>query len=390
MPKRCAAGRSRHPDAAEAVAEAIADVLERASSEPSLAVLFVSAHHRDSLANIVGAVRALLRPAHLLGAAAAGVLGGTEEIEDGPGLVIWAAECGPVDLVLLDAVETRDGTAVLGWDDDLVGSATTALLVADPFSFPVEGFLAGLRRSHPGLSVIGGLASAGNEPGGNRLVADGHIVSSGAVAVLIHGDEDGPQVRPLVSQGCRPVGEPFVVTRATRNVVHELGSRLALERLGAVAAELDEPDRGLLQRGVHLGVVVDESLSEYRRGDFWIRPVVGGRRAEGSIVVGAELAVGTTVQFHVRDAQSAADDLSILLGRAAADGPFEGALVFSCNGRGSRLFASPGHDAGAVAALAGDALAGMFCAGEVGPIGGRNAVHSFTASVALFATRASR
>jgi small ligand-binding sensory domain FIST len=59
--------------------------------------------------------------------------------------------------------------------------------------------------------------------------------------------------------------------------------------------------------------------------------------------------------------------------------------VFTCNGRGTRLFGAPGHDAEAIdAVVRSGAVAGMFCAGEIGPVGGRSFVHGFTASVVLF------
>jgi small ligand-binding sensory domain FIST len=98
--------------------------------------------------------------------------------------------------------------------------------------------------------------------------------------------------------------------------------------------------------------------------------------------------VGQTVRLHVRDAASADVDLRSALERAARelDGPAAGALMFTCNGRGSHMFGSAGHDAGALADEIGRApAAGFFCAGEIGPVGRRSFVHGFSTSVALFA-----
>jgi len=210
------------------------------------------------------------------------------------------------------------------------------------------------------------------------LVLNGEVVADGAVGVLL---DANTAATTLVSQGCRPVGQPLVVTRAERNVIYEIAGRPALERLQELAASLSPDDRRLLAAGVHLGRVMDESRAEFGRGDFLVRQVVGADREAQSLAVGDEIEVGTTIQFHVRDADSADEDLRALLTGASSSA----ALVFTCNGRGTHLFDAPHHDASAInSQLDGGATSGMFCAGEVGPIGGRNFVHGFTASVLLF------
>ncbi len=185
----------------------------------------------------------------------------------------------------------------------------------------------------------------------------------------------------MVSQGCRPIGKPFVVTRAQRNFVEELGGEPALGRLRELAERATDAERELLQRGLHVGLVVDEHKAEFGRGDFLVRNVLGADRETGAIAVGDQVGVGQTVQFHVRDAEAADEDLRELLRGVDA----RGALLFTCNGRGRHLFGTPDHDAGVVAQLLGPIpAAGAFCAGEIGPVGGRNFLHGFTASLALF------
>jgi small ligand-binding sensory domain FIST len=185
----------------------------------------------------------------------------------------------------------------------------------------------------------------------------------------------------LVSQGCRPVGRPFVVTAADENLLLELGGRPAIERLEEMVAAADDAERARLASGLHVGVVIDEHQVDFTSGDFLVRNVLGGDRERGGLVIGDVVPVGTTVQFQVRDAVAADQDLaSVLTGHRA-----EAALVFTCNGRGRALFDEPDHDVTAVAELTGAAaVAGMFCAGEIGPVGGRNFLHGFTASMLLF------
>ncbi len=374
-----AAGLSEHPDAAEATGEVVGRVLEGLDGrrEPDLAVLFVTPPHVAALEEITRTVRTSLAPGALLGCAAVSVVGGPREVEAGPAVSLWAGFTGPVEPFHLGVAATPDGPAFTGWPTPLPDDTQALLLLADPFSFPADALLERVAEERPDLPVVGGLASAARAPGGNRLVIDDRVVNAGAVGAFL-----GPGVRvsTVVSQGCRPVGAPYVVTRAERNVVYELAGRPALERLQEVAATLSEEERRLMSELVQLGRVVDERKAEFGRGDFLVRTVVGADPDAGALAVGDLVDVGSTTQFQVRDAQSADEDLREMVGGRAADA----ALLFTCNGRGSHLFDVPDHDAGVVfESLAGAPLAGMFCAGEIGPIGGRNFLHGFTASVVL-------
>ena len=369
---------SQHPDSAQAAAEVTAPVLAQLGAMPELAVFFVTPPHRDAVDDIADVVRSVLQPVTLLGAAAVAVLGPRREVEETPGVSLFAARLGsPALPVRLEAERTGQGWQISGFPTDVAGTRSL-LLIADPFTFPVDALLDELARTQPGLAVVGGMASAANAPGDNRLLVDDSSYTDGAVGALL-AEDVSPQA--VVSQGCRPIGRPYIVTRADGHMIYELGGRPALERLLTTLERLPPGDRQLAEQGLHCGVVIDETKDEFERGDFLIRGVLGVDRATGAVAVGDSPAVGSTVQFQVRDAASADEDLHALLtGRAA-----RGALVFTCNGRGRRLFGTPDHDAIVVGDLLGtSAVAGMFCAGELGPVGGRNAVHGFTASIAIF------
>ena len=278
----------------------------------------------------------------------------------------------------LRAEPTPDGAVVTGWPDVEPTRGSVLILLADPFSFPTDDFLRGLPARAPGVTAVGGLASAASSAGGNRLVLDATILSSGAVGVLLDG---GVGVHTLVSQGCRPIGQPFIVTRAEGSLVLELGGRPAVSRLQELADEASADDRELLRHGLHVGLVVDEHRAEFGPGDFLVRNLLGADPNSGALVIGEQVHVGQTVQFHVRDAAAADDELhERLVGEQGGAG-----LVFTCTGRGRHLFDAPDHDAEAVHAHLGPIpLAGAFCAGEIGAVGARSFVHTFTASVALF------
>lgn len=382
MSTRFASALSQHPIPTEAVGEVVGSVLEQLDgATPELVVLFASPHHVGALEDMAGAVRSLLEPRVLLGGTAMAVVGGAREVEDGPALSMLAASLPGVTLtpMALETVRTADGPAIAGWPDP-APTGGALLMIADPFSFPADAFLARLNEDAPDLQVLGGLASAARGPGGNRLVLDGDLRTDGAVGVFV---PLGVDIVPVVSQGCRPIGKPFVVTEAHDNVLVTLGGRPAMERLEETVADLDDAERELLGGGLHVGVVVDEHREEFERGDFLVRNVTGVDREEGTIAVGDLVEVGQTVKFHLRDAGSADEDLRELLAGHRADA----ALLFTCNGRGSHLFGEPDHDAGVVDQLLGPLpVAGMFCAGEMGPVGRRNFLHGFTASLALLRT----
>lgn len=358
-------------------------VLERLGPGPDLAVLFVSPGHGGALADAAAVVRTVLGPTVLIGAVAGAITGPGQEVETGPAIALWAGQVGLLAPVELQVEPTADGQgAITGWPEDLPFTPQAALLVGDPFSFPIDGFLAALASFAPGLPVAGGMATGAGHPGASRLLLDDRIVTTGAVGVLLG---PGIGIETVVSQGCRPVGAPFVVTKAEGNFIHELGGQPALARFNhLVEKELDDGERALLREGLFLGLVIDEHKMDFGPGDFLIRNVMGADRSNGAIAIGDTPTVGTTVQFHVRDAETADAELSKLLTRAT-ERPVAGALLFTCNGRGTNLFPAPHHDALALADATAEApAAGFFANGEIGPIGGRNFLHSYTASVVLF------
>jgi small ligand-binding sensory domain FIST len=381
-----ASAMSRHPSAATAVGEVVGDVLEAIGHAPDLAVLFVTAPMTGALDDAVRAIRTLLAPICLVGVTAHGVLAGAVGVEGEAAIVLWAArldaDCVPVRISASSDSNNGFNFEGLGPLADIAASQpdSSLLLFPDPFSFPVEDFLTALSGAAPRLRVSGGLASAGNAPGQNRLVLDDVLYNNGAVGVLL------PRAPiAVVAQACRPIGQPFIVTKAEQNLIVELGGRPAFERLMEIVNALPDDERALAARGLHCGIVADEHKTDFARGDFLVRGVLGAARERGAVAIGGEVIVGSTVQFQVRDPSSAgADQASLLDGKRA-----DGALVFTCTGRGTAMFGNANHDADILDDLLRStgprrpAISGMFAAGELGPVGNRNAIHTFTASVIL-------
>jgi small ligand-binding sensory domain FIST len=364
----------------EAATRAVGQASEALGGVPAqLAVLFASYHFLPDAETLVTRVAEEAGFPPLIGCVAESVLGREREVESDAAVSLWlGAGLGPVETFSMEFLRTATGGAFCGYNFD----PGVHLLVCDPYSFPVDSLLSHLNEHVPGALVMGGVASAGPGPGQGRLFLDRGVLSSGCVGARLTTDSE---VELLVSQGCRPIGDPYTITQGERNMIRELGGRPPLSRLQHLARSLPDRDRQLLANGVHLGMVIDEYQAERRSGDFLIRGVIGVDSESGAVAVGDEVAVGQTVQFHVRDAASADEDLRRTLETGLGGRRVSGALLFTCNGRGSRLFPDPDHDAGLVSQIAGGVpVAGFFCAGELGPVGGKNFLHSFTASIAAF------
>ena len=320
----------------------------------------------------------------LIGCVAGSVTGGGHEVETDPAVsLLLGADAGAVESYEMEFVRTRSGGAFGGYlfEPSLPGAH---LMIGDPYSFPAHVLLSHLNDRVPGTIIMGGMASAATPRQESRLFHDTTVRTGGAVGMRLA----DAGLRPLVSQGCRPVGEPFTVTAAEANVIHELGGSSPLARLRELAQRLTGSDQQLLASGLHVGIVIDEYRAEQGQGDFLIRGVLGVDGESGAMVVGEDVEVGQTVRFHVRDAASADADLRRTLQREAAalgGEPPAGALLFSCNGRGTRMFDEPDHDVRQLLTAFGDIpVAGFSCAGELGPVGERNFLHTFTASIAVF------
>jgi len=337
-------------------------------------VLVTSPHHAFHARAVLDIVHKFAQPTALVGCVAEAVVAGE------PAVVVWLAVLPqPAETFHVEFLRTPSGGLFGGYRFD--HSRDLHLLLPDPQTFPTHLLFAHLNTQDPGTSIIGGLASGAAEPGRATLFYDDKVLASGAVGARLV----GLRARSVVSQGCRPIGEPYTVTAAQGPIITALAGRPPLRLLEEIVTGLSAPEQVLVSRGLHIGLAIDEYKTELARGDFLIRAVTGADEATGAIRVGDLVDIGTTVQFQVRDATTADQDLRESLLHARADGMPVGALLFTCNGRGTRMFDAPDHDATMISDLLGDIpLAGFFAAGELGSVGSKNFLHGFTASMALF------
>ncbi len=371
------------PDARQAAVQAATHARDELAGEaPSLAVLLASRSHTDKAADVLNAVQEMLEPPALIGCVAQTIVAGRHEMENKPAVAVWLASGLAAETFVLDFVNTGSGGLLTGYRFD-PAAQDLHLLLPDPYTFPSHLLVEHLNTDLPGTTVVGGVVSGGRGPGETRLFRDREVLTSGLVGVRL----PGMHAIPVVSQGCRPIGQPYIVTGAQDDVITELGGQPPLQRLREIVEGMPRDEQELVSTGLSIGIVGDEHLAAPGQGDFLIRGLLAADPSTGAIEIGEAVEVGATVQFQVRDAVGADKDLRATIERASAAlaGRPVGALLFTCNGRGRRMFGVADHDASTIEDLLGGIpLAGFFAAGEIGPIAGRNALHGFTASMAVF------
>ena len=374
----------------EAVTEAAMEEVCGAlvAMKPDLLAVFASHHHEPGFEALIDGLQSRVSPRNLVGCTGDSIIGPNREVENAPAVAVWAARM-PGVRVLPFVLDQHDLT---GFDDaeDFVDRAgvrpeakPSFVLLPDPFSIDAEQCLGRMNEAYPGCTIVGGMASGADAPGQNRLFLNDQVLRQGLVGVSLSGPIS---ITPVVSQGCRPIGELLLVTKAKENVIQEIRGHPAIEILRAVYESAPTAEKALIHQGLFVGCVVGRADKAESRREFLIRNLLGIVESKG-LAVNTLVKKGQVIQFHVRDARSASREMKALLtGKIAAmDQAPGGGLLFSCNGRGRRMFGIPDHDITLVNRHArGCQVAGFFAGGEIGPLGGRAYIHGFTSSLILF------
>ncbi|HTP51945.1 MAG TPA: FIST N-terminal domain-containing protein [Anaeromyxobacteraceae bacterium] len=370
--------------------EAAAELDERlGGASPDLLLAFASAGDPAGC-EAVGELAAQRYPGALLaGCTGHGVIGDAREAEEVPAVALTAAVLPEVECTgfHVDMTTLPDPDAEISLWTRISGatahSRPSFLLLADPFTIDADALIEGLDHAYPGAPKVGGLASGGEEAGDHRLLLGRDVHRSGAVGIALRGDVE---VETIIAQGCRPIGQPMLVTRCHGGVVHELDRGTPLKVLGELFQSLDVRDRALMQESLFVGLDMREERVEYDPHELLVRNIVGADQQSGAVAIGAALRPMQVVQFMLRDAHTAEEDLRRMLDRRRHSGKrARGALLFSCTGRGAGLFGHPDHDTGMFEETLGPVpLGGFFCNGEIGPVGGVTFLHGYTSAFALF------
>jgi small ligand-binding sensory domain FIST len=353
-------------------------------------LVFMTPHFFPVASQILEIIRVHAQVPLLAGCSSTGVICGSREWEDKPAVALSLFSLPGAELrgFRFHQDQVEHGSAPPYWRTKTgldAGQVNGWLVFGDPFHFDAEAFLRGWNGAFPGCPTIGGMAGGDFTTQTTQVYFDGEVFNDGGVAIGVGGAVD---LIPVVSQGCTPIGETWIITKAEGNFIHEIANRPAYEVLAETFERLTTREQLQARGNLFIGLVVNEYLEDFHRGDFLVRNILAGDPKSGSLAVGAWPRQGQTLQFQRRDASAADDDMKSLLDRVAAHlggRRIYGGCLCSCNGRGHRLFGRMDHDAALVQEKIGPTeLTGFFCSGEIGPIGDKNFLHSYTASLGLF------
>ncbi|MDG1873059.1 MAG: FIST N-terminal domain-containing protein [Mariniblastus sp.] len=394
MPNQYAQSHFLNEDLSESLNAACESLNDQIHGDIDLIFAFVSGQTAEEFDRCMPRIKEKTRARVVLGCSCETAIGGAYELEHAAAISLWAAKLPDAEITPMHLTYQRSGgdAAIVGWPsttDGIWDDNSSLLLLGEPFGFPIDVLLERFNEDRPGVRIAGGMASGAQVPGESRLLLNDQTYEEGVVAIRI----SGTPIRMLVSQGCRPIGEPMIITASERNIIQSLGGKKALNVVYDLFQTLPTSEQQLFQNGLHVGRVINEYQDKFEYGDFLIRNVIGIDKETKSISIGDFVRPGQTVQFHIRDSQSASFEFQQILSRTVAKRPFSAGILFTCNGRGTHLFPDPHHDATCVAGANNSAdgstaakvpLAGFFAAGEIGPVGNLNFLHGFTASLVVF------
>ena len=368
-------------DTYAALIEAAATLVDAFGGAPDLVFVFTTPHHAASWSRLPAMAREILPNTQVVGCSGAGVIGDGHEIEQRCALTLFGlrlagveTSCHHLDPSDLPASDSER------WQTLLPGQPPALTIVlADPLSTDVAQVLRGIQTAWPGSPVVGGLASGSLVQGGHALFCGGRCHRIGAVVVALRGPLD---VETVVAQACRPIGDPMLITRCAGRVIQALGDQAPVAVLRELYATLSARDQDLFRNALFVGIEMRGDHEEFHQGDFAIRRITGMDPNDGAISVAVEVQPWQVVQFHLRDERTAAEDLKTQL--AAVPQTPDAALMFTCTGRGLHLYGRPDHDTDLVRQRFGNLpIGGLFCAGEIGPVGDASFLHGSTTVLAL-------
>jgi small ligand-binding sensory domain FIST len=393
---------------------AITEVVDRVTSSLSgdldVGILFISSAFVSDYARLLPLLLEKLPLPLLLGCGGSGIvgvnsLGRVQEIEGEPALSLTVAQLPGVKLspFHLPPNQLPDPDSPPQKWIDAVGvdpqDNPQFILLADDFSARINDLIEGLDFAYPGSVKVGGLASTptmGKQSGlffYSDQMPDYPRAPQGTIGFALSGNL---VLETIVAQGCRPIGSPYRIQESERNIIISVEgleepnprSQPPMVAIQDILGKLSYKEKELAQNSLFIGIARDAFQLQPQPRDFLVRNLLGVDPRSGAIAVGDRIRPGQRIQFHLRDAQTSAEDLESLLAdfvREKADvPPGSGCLMFACLGRGEGLYGQADVDSGAFRRWFPQiSLSGFFCNGEIGPVGGQTYLHGYTSAFAI-------
>ena len=389
---RAGVGYSQKQATELAVEEAAGQALGQAGiARADLAMIFFTADHAAHSRELATTLIRSVGTDCVMGASGAGVLTGDGEIEGGSGIAVlaWSAPeivARPFIFEPLKGNEENLGTTFGDFLAKTQDQSSLMILLPDTYNGnpqPLLDAMAAKAGFHP---VVGAGSSENGAVGATFQLCGDKVTSNSLAGAYISGEF---KVHVDITQGCQPITEPMVITKAERNLIHEIDGRPASE---VFARLLKGPLAEDLRRALmvlFVGLPADRQENSVAPGKYLVRNIIGLDPEKGIVGVAESVSEGEALIFTMRDGQRAREDLNQMLRRHAEklQGRKPGfGIYFNCCARGGSLYGSPGIDSAYIRQALGDfPLIGMFGGYELAPLGRANHLFAYTGVLALIA-----
>lgn len=387
---RAGVGQSRNAATQAAVEEAVHQALAQlGTAQADAVVVFFSVEHAARERELADTVRRFAGTDQIAGCSAAGILTSGGEVEGGHGLAVLALSSGQLRCqpLLFRPLQEREAEIGVELARVAMPNPTGASLLAlfpDTYTGQPQRLLESLHDECGFTPVVGAGASENGAARATYQLSSAGIASNAVAGLLLAGSF---QSHIEITQGCQPITEPMVVTKAERNLIYEINGRPALEVFaGVLKGPLAEDLRRALMV-LFVGLPADRLINSVAPGNYLVRNIIGIDGEKGILGVAEEVTEGESMIFAMRDGRRAREDLNQMLERQAANlagrKPAFG-FYFNCCARGSSLYGIPGIDSAYIKQILGDfPLIGMFGGYELAPLGRANHLFAYTGVLAL-------
>ncbi len=342
-------------------------------SKYQLGFVYASDSLAEDLKNIIGRLKQETGVDNWLGTLGIGVCSTGAEFYDQPTLVVMLMD---IDAQQFSIVGANNGDAEKLLED--VSSYCkqdlphVGIIHGDPSNPATPTIIEKISETVPSAYLVGGLTSSNSE---NYQVAN-EIVQGSVSGIFF-----SPEVKTVIghTQGCTPLDEQHVITKAERNLLIELDNQPALDVLRDDVGEVLAKDLNKIAGYIFAGLPIEFSDT----GDYLVRNIIGIDEQEKIIAVGDYLYEGSKFMFCRRDGNSARDDMLRMLGtmKSRIQGQPRGGLYYTCLGRGRYQFGDNSEELKMIQDEIGDfPLVGFFANGEIF----NNRLYGYTGVLILF------
>jgi len=388
------AGQSSHDLTQKAVEEAAGAAMAQAGvAKADTAVVFFTVEHVQNTGPLLDELRQITGTDKIIGSSAAGVLTQQGEIEASQGLAVLVFSSDKINSDPFSYKPLRERDREIGGKIGRAGAGrgqenSLIVLLPDTYNGQPQNLLQSIQAEGGFIPAVGAGSSENGTAQATYQLCGKEITTNSVAGMHMSGSFTATID---ITQGCQPITEPMVITKAERNLIIEIDNRPALE---VFARLLKGPLAEDLRRALmvlFVGLPADKDENSVAPGKYAVRNIIGLDPQKGVLGVAEEVSEGEAMIFALRDGQRARDDLNQMLKRQVENlggkKPVFG-LYFNCCARGAGLYGIPGIDSAYITQAVGEfPLIGMFGGYELAPLGKANHLFAYTGVLTLISEK---